>query len=89
MSLTWKDTYTGTTTDLDTTTRTHSEDIEKPLPDPEAEGAVLFTGPDGVGDHRVTVTDPQHYVGHVTASTEASGDVRYLCRAPKVTIFTW
>lgn len=43
-------------------------------------GAVLFTGPDGLRDHRVKVED-QCFVGNTTKSPEASGDLRYLYRA--------
>lgn len=74
------DTHTGTATDLDTIT--HSEDIENP----PHKGEVIFTGPDGVGDHRVTVMDSHQYVGGVTASPEATGDVKYMCRAPKASV---
>ena len=52
-------------------------------------GAVIFTGPDGVGDHRMThrmTAEDQLFVGHTTASPEATGDVRYLIRAPEVGI---
>lgn len=43
-------------------------------------GAVLFTGPDGLRDHRVKVEE-QCFVGNTTKSPEASGDLRYLYRA--------
>ena len=46
------------------------------------EGAVIFTGPDGVGDHRVTVQDPQ-YIGHTVTSPEATADLKYIGRAPE------
>lgn len=46
-------------------------------------GAVLFTGPDGIGDHRVQVEE-QRYIGHTTASPEATADLHYIVRAPKV-----
>ena len=45
-------------------------------------GGITFTGPDGVGDYRVTVLDPK-YVGHTVASPEATADLKYIGRAPE------
>lgn len=49
----------------------------------EPQGAVICTGPDGVGDHRMTVEEQLH-VGNTTVSPEATGDLRYIIRAPEV-----
>ncbi len=46
-------------------------------------GEVLYTGPDGIGDHKVKVEE-QRYTGHTCASPEATGDVKYICRGAKV-----
>ncbi len=46
-------------------------------------GRVLFTGPDDARDYRTKVLDPT-YVGRAASSPEATGDLRYLYRAPKV-----
>ena len=40
-------------------------------------------GPNGIGDHRTAVADPE-YVGHGSTSPEASSDTRYLYRAAPV-----
>ncbi len=55
--------------------------------DKETKGAVVFTGPDGVGDHRVFV-EAQQYTGHTTSpwSPEATGDLNYIGRAPQARI---
>jgi hypothetical protein len=47
-------------------------------------GEMLFTGPDGVGDHRMTVGGDQLYIGEKAASPWATNDVRYVIRAPEV-----
>ena len=47
-------------------------------------GQLIYTGPDGIGDHKVTVL-PTRYVGHTTASPEHTGDVNYICRPAQVT----
>ncbi|CAI8033033.1 Uncharacterized protein C4orf45 homolog [Geodia barretti] len=52
--------------------------LEEGLTKPK--GAVLFTGPDGVGNHRTTVADPR-YVGHGFTSPESSSDTQYLYRS--------
>lgn len=49
----------------------------------ESVGSVLFTGPDGLGDHRTKVLDPS-YVGHTTRSPADTADVEYLFRPYKV-----
>ncbi|XP_064388615.1 protein SPMIP2-like [Halichondria panicea] len=43
-------------------------------------GAVLFTGPDGISDFKTHVEE-QFCVGHGSMSPEASSDTKYLCRA--------
>ena len=50
-------------------------------------GEVIFTGPDGIRQHRVKVKEEpwrQRYVGRSAASPEATGDMYYLVRASKV-----
>ena len=44
---------------------------------------VLFSGPDGIGDHRTTVVE-QRYVGHGCMSPESSSDTEYLYRSAPV-----
>ncbi len=50
----------------------------------ERKGAILFTGPDGMRDQRVQVEADHRYIGHTTASPEATGDLNYICRAAEV-----
>ena len=54
--------------------------------DEERVGRILYTGPDGVGDHRTTVLEAG-YVGHSERSPEATGDLQYVYRPAKV--FYW
>ncbi|XP_003384451.1 PREDICTED: uncharacterized protein C4orf45 homolog [Amphimedon queenslandica] len=54
--------------------------VELPDEKPKAKGAVLFTGPDGIGDYKVNVQD-HFYVGHGAMSSEATSNTTYLCRA--------
>ena len=42
-------------------------------------GAVLYTGPDGIGDFKVNVHD-QFHIGVGTASTESTLGASYICR---------
>lgn len=42
-------------------------------------GAVVFTGPDGLANHRTSVLEPG-YVGHSDKSRESTGNVEYLWR---------
>ena len=42
-------------------------------------GAVLYTGPDGIGDFQVVVKD-QFHIGVGTASTETTLGADYICR---------
>ena len=42
----------------------------------------LFSGPDGIKDHCVTVEDEHRYVGEGTMSPEGTSDVSYLWKAP-------
>ncbi|XP_077999339.1 uncharacterized protein LOC144452171 [Glandiceps talaboti] len=44
-------------------------------------GAVLFTGPDGIGDYRVQVVTHDRQVGIGTMSRESSSEAQYLLRA--------
>ncbi|XP_070545047.1 protein SPMIP2-like [Ptychodera flava] len=44
-------------------------------------GAVLFTGPDGIGDYRVQVVTNDRYVGIGTMSQEGCSEAKYLYRA--------
>ncbi|KAL5469529.1 hypothetical protein EMCRGX_G030794 [Ephydatia muelleri] len=45
----------------------------------QPKGAVLFTGPDSVGNLRVSVKE-RRFVGHGALSPEASGDTQYIMR---------
>lgn len=47
--------------------------------DEESKGAVLFTGPDGARNQRITVEE-RKFIGHGSSSPEASGDTRYILR---------
>jgi len=47
-------------------------------------GAVLFTGPDGIRDHHVSVSPEHRYVGEGAMSVEGSSEVDYLWRAEKM-----
>ena len=42
-------------------------------------GAVLYTGPDGIGDYKTEVKD-QFHIGVGTASTESTLGAGYICR---------
>uniref|UniRef100_A0A8C2ZB26 Uncharacterized protein n=2 Tax=Cyclopterus lumpus TaxID=8103 RepID=A0A8C2ZB26_CYCLU len=42
---------------------------------------MLFTGPDGIGDHRPRLNYSPRYVGAGVSSPEATGDLGYLCQA--------
>ncbi|ELT88885.1 hypothetical protein CAPTEDRAFT_226166 [Capitella teleta] len=47
-------------------------------------GQMIFTGPDGLRDHRVTVShEPPRFIGETTKSPEETGDVNYLWRASR------
>ena len=52
----------------------------------EPSGQVIFTGPDGIGDHKTTVKDPT-FVGHVVPSPETTGNLDYICKGPKVDLW--
>ncbi|KAL0974327.1 hypothetical protein UPYG_G00218890 [Umbra pygmaea] len=41
---------------------------------------MLFTGPDGIGDYRARLIDSTRYTGVGPLSSEATGDLSYLCR---------
>ena len=45
----------------------------------ENKGAVLYTGPDGIGDFKTEVKDQSH-IGVGTASTESTLGADYICR---------
>ncbi|XP_013390094.1 uncharacterized protein LOC106158587 [Lingula anatina] len=46
-------------------------------------GPMLFTGPDGLWDHRVRVQDEYRYVGEGTMSPLGTSEAAYLWRAPR------
>ncbi|KAL4239403.1 hypothetical protein ACF0H5_000219 [Mactra antiquata] len=50
-------------------------------------GRVLYTGPDGICDHRVTVEPEHRYVGIGTMSEEGTSETDYLWRAAPSTPF--
>ncbi|CAH1795083.1 unnamed protein product [Owenia fusiformis] len=54
-------------------------------PERLGKGAMLFTGPDGIRDHRVTAQpESEHrWVGEDTMSAEGTSEVSYLWRSPR------
>ncbi|XP_057312806.1 uncharacterized protein C4orf45-like [Hydractinia symbiolongicarpus] len=52
---------------------------------PCGKGRVLFTGPDGLCDHRVKVLEPARYVGIGIMSPEGTSELSYLWRAAATT----
>ncbi|XP_033121347.1 uncharacterized protein C4orf45 homolog [Anneissia japonica] len=44
-------------------------------------GAVLFTGPDGIGDYKVGVVTDDRFVGIGTMSAEGTSELKYITRA--------
>lgn len=50
-------------------------------------GRVLFTGPDMIGDHRVTVQQEHRQIGIGTMSPEGTSETDYLWRASTATPF--
>ncbi|XP_071953397.1 uncharacterized protein [Antedon mediterranea] len=48
---------------------------------PMGKGAVLFTGPDGIGDYKVNVVTDDRFVGIGTMSAEGTSELKYIMRA--------
>ena len=59
--------------------------ILKLYPNGRETGRVLFTGPDGVRDHRVNVLEPARYIGIGVMSPEGTSELSYLWRAAVTT----
>lgn len=60
----------------------NNDNLNEPSERKGTGGQMLFTGPDYIRDHRVTVEPEHHYVGIGTMSPEGTSEIDYLWRSP-------